>query len=235
MTAQQSHPWYVRLILRRPTRIMENVQRAQQSGLIAHAPNEWQLCLGVLRMWHRMLFRPETVGTASSAPMRSTLRAKIMLYRPLRLPFLLKERVIAPFDLTGMLSPPERIRRHMIGAYHAGNEFHYDLQLLSYQPGELENLRDEVRALLDQDTPRHRWLRDLCVYEGYHEALAEAVDAALEHGVHNPELDDDPDWSLVAYLNWCARQPQTRTETRALRRAGKFRIEDGLLPEATDA
>lgn len=228
------HPWLVKLLLRRSQRIMANVHQAHDAGLIANPPNEWQLVLGILRMWHRMVFRPETVGTATTATVRNNLRARMMAYRPLRFPFLVKERVIAPLDLTGMISSPARIRRHMLGAYHAGNEFHYDLQLLSFRPGELEILRDQVRDLLARDTARHRWIRDLTVYEGYHEALAEAVDAALEHGVFNPDLDDDPDWSLVGYLNWCARQPRTRAETRALRLAGKFQIEQGVQPESTD-
>jgi len=231
----QHNPWYVNRILRRPGRIMDNVRLAHEAGLVAKPPNEWQLFLGVLRMWHRMAFRPETVGTAASATVRDNRRARLMLYRPLRFPFLVKERVITPGDLTGMISSPGRIRSHMIGAYHAGNEFHYDLQLLSFRAGELEKLRDQVQDLLKQDTARHRWIRDLAVYEGYHESLAEAVDHALEHGVFNAGLDDDPDWSLVGYLDWCARQPETQPETRALRRAGKFRIDRGLQAEAADA
>lgn len=233
--SNHDHPWYVNRLLRRPERILANVRLAHEAGLITKVPNEWQLCLGILRMWHRMAFRPETVGTATSAAVRDNPRARAMTYRPLRFPFLVKEKVITPLDLTGMLSSPERIRSHMLGAYHAGNEFHYDLQLLSFRPGELEILRDQVRDLLARDTPRHRWIRDLTVYEGYHEALAEAVDSALDHGVFNAELDGDPDWSLVGYLNWCARQPPTQPETRALRLAGKFRIEQGLQSEPTDA
>lgn len=235
MTSTETYPLHVRLILRKPERVMANVRRALETGLVKEAPNAWQVCQGVLRMYHRMFFRSETVGHAPSVPVRNNLRAKLMAYRPLRFPFLVKERVIAPFDLSGMLSSPRRIRRHMMGAYHAGDEFHYDLQLLSLRPGAIEILRDEVNALIEHDTPRHLFLRDLNAYEGYHEALASAVDRALSEGVHDAELDANPDWSLVGYLNWCSRQPKTRSETLALYRTGKFRFEDGLRAEVNDA
>ena len=225
-----SYPLVVRGILRDPELVMSKVQRAVDSGLIERAPNAWQVCLGILRMSQRLLFRWDTVGTAPAAPVRKNWRAQLLQYRPARFPFLVKEKLIAPFDLTGMLASPEQVRRHVMGAYHAGDEFHYDLQLLSIYPGELERLRDEVRDLVRHDTPRHRFLRDLNAYEGYHESLAEAVEQAIEHGVHRPELDDDPDWSLVGYLDWCARQPQTAAETWALQRSGRFELERGRLP-----
>ena len=44
--------------------------------------------------------------------------------------------------------------------------------LAGYQ---LEVLRDRVRKIVDGSDPRAAWLRDLVVFEGYHEQLAAAV------------------------------------------------------------
>jgi len=94
------------------------------------APTEWQLCLGVLRLWHRVVFRSGTVGTSSSGAVRATWRARILAWRALRLPFLLGERRRDAARLTGLASPPEQIMRHLIGAHHDHNQFVYDLELL---------------------------------------------------------------------------------------------------------
>ena len=52
---------------------------------------------------------------------------------------------------------------------------------------------------------RARWLRDLTVFEGYHEALLVAVEAALGGKLELSDADArSPDVSLRAYLAWCA-------------------------------
>ena len=196
-------PWYVRAILIHPERIMANLARVR--GL-APRPTEWQLCLGVLRLWHRVVFRNDTVGT-SAGQVRATWRARLLAWRALRLPYLLRERAITPLDFTGLASPPAQVVRHLLGAHHEGDQLVYDLELLGHY-GLLAELRDEVRAVLARDDDRTRWLRDLTVFEGYHEHLLAAVERALATGTI---VDDaqarDPDISLAAYLRWCARQP----------------------------
>ena len=211
-----STPWYIRAILIHPDRIMANLARVRDGARLDPAPTEWQLCLGVLRLWHRVVFRSETVGTSSSRAVRATWRARVLAWRALRLPFLLGERAVTPLDFTGLASPPEQIMRHLIGAHHDHNQFVYDLELLRCY-GKLEQLRDELRALLARDDDRARWLRDLTVFEGYHESLLAAVDRAIADG---PAMTDDeqadPDISLGAYLRWWARQPATpRDSARA--------------------
>lgn len=221
-------PWYIRAILVHPERIMANLVRVREAARLDPAPTEWQLCLGVLRLWHRVVFRSATVGTSSSGAVRATWRARVLAWRALRLPFLLGERAVTPLDFTGLASPPEQIMRHLIGAHHDHNQFVYDLELLRYY-GRLEALRDELRVLLARDDDRARWLRDLTVFEGYHESLLAAVERAISEG---PAMTDeeqvDPDISLGAYLRWCARQPATPRDTVDAWRSGGFRFDAPL-------
>jgi hypothetical protein len=155
-------------------------------------------------MLHRLVFRSGTVGTCVDRPVRPTWRARVLRFRALRIPFLLAERAIAPFDLSGLASPPERVIRHLLAAHHDGVQFAYDLELLALWPGRLAELRDAVRDVVEHDTPRARWLRDLVVFEGYHEALLEAVDAVLRgEPLLSAEQANDPDLSLRAFLDGC--------------------------------
>ena len=231
MHATRTPPLWAYLILLQPRRIARNLSRVQRAGLVENPPNLWQLSLGVLRMWHRVLFRGDTVGTCKQFSSRPTWRARLLERKPLRLPFLLAERAVAPLDLTGLASEPERLIRHLMGAHHDGNQFVFDLEILSCHPGQLEELQRRVRALLAHDTWRSRWLRDLTVYENYHENLLAAVSRAVEHGIEISANDaGDPDISFSAYMNWCAAQPATPVETLAALRAGRYSFHRGVHP-----
>lgn len=222
-------PWWSYAILLSPRTIAANLERVERAGLVERAPNLWQLSLGVLRMWHRVLFRNDTVGTCTDYPPRPTWRARLLEKKAIRLPFLLGERAVAPLDLTGLASPPERIMRHLMGAHHDGNQFIFDLEILSCHPGKLEALHAQVCELLERDTRRARWLRDLAVYERYHENLEAAVAAALAHGVQVTDDEArDPDLSFGAYMRWCAAQPASPRETLAALRAGRYSLEHGV-------
>ncbi len=225
--------WYLYPLLLDPAGVERSLDRIRAAGLVERAPNAWQIALGVLRMQHRLLFRSDTIGTCRTHPVRSTLRARVLQLRVARFPFLLAERAIAPLDLSGLLSSPERVIAHLLGAHHDGNQFAYDLQMLAVHPGMLERLRDQVRAIVERDGPRARWLRDLCVFEGYHESLLEAVERALRGDFGLPPHEAaDPDVSFVAYLRWCAAQPATPAETLRELRRGAYSIARGRA-EAT--
>lgn len=223
-----TQPWYVRLLLGDPERILVHLERMRTHGIVEVTPNPWQLCLGVLRLWHRNLFHSETVGTSPGGAVRPTWRARLLAHRAVRLPFLLAWRAVAPLDFTGLRNPPERLIRHLLGAHHDGNQFVYDLEILAGH-GRLEQLRDEVAAVIARDDARSRWLRDLAVFEGYHESLAMAVERAITSG---PAMTDaeasDPDLTFRGYLTWCARQPATPSATLAAWRAGRFAFDSGL-------
>ncbi|MBK7977627.1 MAG: hypothetical protein IPK07_31700 [Deltaproteobacteria bacterium] len=223
--------WICRVLLVRPGRVLANLEVVTSSGHVRHVPNAWQLTLGVVRMWHRMVFRSETVGLCVSHPPRSNWRARVFQYRPIRFPFLVFERAIAPLDLTGLLSSPARVTRHLLGTHHDGKQAAYDLELLACYPGALERLRHEVNALIGRDDARTRWLRDLVVYETYHERLHEAVEAALRGDLGlTPEEATNPDLSFVGFLAWCAAQPGTARETLAAWRADRYRAATGRTP-----
>lgn len=222
-------PWYVRVILVRPAPVLANLDRLRAAG-VADLPNPWQLCLGVLRLWHRVLYRSETVGTCTDGRVRPTWRARLLEKKALRLPFLLAERAVAPLDFTGLGSPPDRVIRHLLGAHHDANQFVYDLELLSIH-GRLDELHAAVRDVVERDTPRSRWLRDLTVFEGYHESLLAAVERALAGGpAMSAEEARDPDVSFGAYLRWCARQPETPAATLRAWRDGRFALDSSLEP-----
>ncbi len=226
-------PLVARLVLVDADTLEARLEALARTGRLEAVPNTWQIFLGVLRMWHRMLFRSHTVGT-SSHPVRPGLRAKLFAYRPLRFPFLLREKAIAPLDFSGLLSSRERVVSHLLGAHHDANQFVYDLEMLSLFAGEdgeggLEELFSRARRIAESDDARARYLRDLVVYEGYHRQLVEAVADALR-GVDrlSDEERADPDISFRAYLAWCARQPKTPDETLAMAREGRFTIAGGV-------
>ncbi len=209
------------LLVPRARAVEEGLARLRAAG-VEPVPNLWQITLGVYRMWWRLLTRSETIGT-SSDPVRPTLRARVLHFRPFRFPFLLREQAVNPADFSGLASPPERIVRHLLGAHHDQNQFVYDLQLLSCFPGVLEDLQARTERVLSGEDPRGEWLRDLVVHEGYHERLADTVARFLEgeDGL-SPAEAEDPDISFSAYLRWCKEQPETPLQTWSAIREGRI-------------
>lgn len=225
-------PLHAYLILLRPSRIRENLEAVRRAGLVETVPNLWQIELGVLRMWHRILFRPETIGMSAAHAVRPGWRARLLEKRPIRFPFLLREGSVAPWDLSGLLSTPERLICHMLGTHHDGNQFVYDLQMLGVHPGRTEELLERARAVVEnRDPKRAAWLRDLVVYEDYHETLLAVVERAMEEGVDlPPDEAADPDISFLAYLRWCAQQPATPAEAWRAWRAGALDLGPARVP-----
>lgn len=230
-------PWFSYPFLLTPKRIMRNLATRVEANLVENeAPNAWQLSLGVMRMWHRSLFRTETIGTSPEGTVRSTWRAKLLHNRSIRLPFLLIEGAVAPLDLTGLASDRETIIKHLLGAHHDGNQFIFDIDLLLPYEGALEELRERTIEIIENDTWRSRWLRDLTVFEGYHESLLAAVDAAMERGIELTEEERwDADISLSGYLSWCAQQPETPSKTLDAIVRGEFAFDSEPKPMAAAA
>jgi len=217
--------WLSRFALIDPAEVETKLAAIEAAGLVERAPNAWQLTLGVLRMWHRVLFRSETIGTSETDPVRGTWRARMMAARPLRFPFLLAERAVSPWDFSGLFSATDRVERHLMGAHHDGVQFVYDFELLAIDPDAIQRVRDEAAAVVEGRHPRGAWLRDLVVYENYHQHLLEAAEAALRGELTLPEgQGDDPDLSFFGYLRWCARQPETPEATVQAWRAGRLSL-----------
>jgi len=232
MTSQESLPLFARWILVDPERIAEGLARLRAGGRVRRVPNEWQIFLGVLRMWHRMLFRSHTVGT-SSDPIRRSLRARLFAFRAIRFPFLLYERAIAPLDFSGLLSDRARILSHLLGAHHDRNQFAYDLEMLLASEAEpasvFDELLDRATDVIEGRSPRADFLRDLVVFEGYHEHLRQAARGAREgrFGLDDAERRD-PDISFFAYMEWCASQPGDAPATLRAWREGRYSISEGI-------
>ena len=118
MNAVTTPGWHARLVLLAPGRVAEGLARLRAIGW-GPVPNLWQVELAVLRMWERILFRSDTIGTCADDPPRRTLRARFLQFRPLRFFGLAWERAITPWDLSGFLSDEAQIVRHLLGLYHA--------------------------------------------------------------------------------------------------------------------
>lgn len=189
-----------RLLLLSPKTIEVRLATIRAAGLDAPTPD--QIAAGVRRMWHRTFFRSETIGMCTAHPVRATWRARLLQFRPLRFPFLLWERAVAPWDMSGLLSDRERILRHLLGAHHDAEQFLYDFEMLAIHPGAIDELHARAQAIVDGSDPRAAWLRDLCVYERYHENLLAGVRAFAAGELSS----DDPDISFTAYLAWCRAQ-----------------------------
>lgn len=222
---QKSYPWHAWLLLVHPERVSQSLARITARELVPTTPNLWQIELGVLSMWHRVLFRSETVGTSKQDPVRRGWRARLLRARPLRFVPLLLERAIAPLDFSGLTSSAERITSHLLGAHHDGQQFAYDLELLRLYPGALERALKLTREVTQSRSRRAEWLRDLVVYEGYHERLEQALEAALTGDLGlSPAEAQDPDIALGAYLRWCATQPPTPEATLDAWRRGELAL-----------
>jgi len=209
------------LLLPRPDRTRRNLEALHAAGQIDEIPTLFQVFMGVLYMRYRIVFRSDTVGV-DSVPQRETVRAARMAWRVFRAPFLLWERVIAPFDMTGFAATPDFLVRHLVGAYHPGENATYDLSLLAGHPGYLEKAHERVKDVVAD--PEH-WYRDLVVYEGYHDRLLKLVERALEGDF---SLSDSEaiasDASLRGYVRWCCSQPASFAQAVGALRRGEISL-----------
>lgn len=221
--------WLVRFVLRNPERVEWHLDRLYAMGRIDKKPNLWQVTMGVFYMLHRMAFRPATIGLDVS-PVRGTLRAHLWHYRPFRFPFLLWEKAIDPIDLTGLSGGMERKHRHLVGAYHPGDNALYDLECMMVEPEAVRRLREDVVAIIEGKTSRAEFFRDIVVYEGYHERLLHLIDRALAGDFAPAEgKENHPDTTLRGFLHWCAAQPETPAETFGALTRGELHFGPSLV------
>jgi hypothetical protein len=212
-----------RVVLRDPALIQHNLAALHRAGLIDEIPTLFQVSMGVVNMVHRMIFRSETVGVAKNDRVRNTWRARLMSKRPLRFPFLLREGVIHPLEVTGLATSNRELREHVLGAFHPDEQALYDLALLKAHPGELEQLRDDLAAVVDGSHPRASWLADLCVYEGYHARVLSQVERALG-GDLTADAEVAADTTLRAFVAFLCTQPRTPEDAWVALREGTLQI-----------
>ena len=219
------YPWYAYVILITPGRVFENLERCLHAYPVSKKITPWQLCLAVLRMWHRLIFNPGTIGLSSQDPVRNSWRAKLFQWRPARFPFLLAYGSIKPLDYTGLRQTGENLIRHVVGTHHEGKQSVYDLQVLQAY-GVIDDLYVQTQAIVEGTDKRHEWFKDLCVYESYHEKLLLRLEAWKE-GDDQLSVEEraNPDLTLTGALQWCSEQPPTPSLTFRAWRAGQFKIE----------
>jgi len=215
---------FYRIFLVDPELVLWHLDELYARGRIDSKPNLWQMSMGIFYMFHRLMFRSETVGV-DDAPVRGTWRARLFRHRLARFPFLVWEKAIDPLDFTGLAGRPERKLPHLLGAYHPGENAIYDLECLSWNDEALRKLRTLVAEVVEGKSRRAEFLRDLTVYEGYHERLLGLVDRALA-GDYSPREgeEDHPDRTLRGFIRWCAAQPETPEETFSAFLRGQIRF-----------
>ena len=223
--------WHTWLLLVHPPRVQRRLDLL--GTRLGFSVNLWQIELGVLRMWHRMLFRSETIGISTTHGVRKGSWARLLQWRAFRFFCLVREGSFVFWDSSGLFSGPDTIVRHLLANHHDGERFLYDLELLELlYPEHLAVLERSLAEVLDGREPRGEWWRDLCVYEHYHEDLAAGLAAFRSGSELRERYREDADTSFLAYLRWCARQPGSPAETWALFRAGAYSLHLGRLQDA---
>jgi len=194
-------------------------QRLVRPGLLPQTwPTRTQLARAVLRTLRRLVDEPNAFGLSQDAP-RQNVRARLLRYRALRLPFLLRAGSVVPGDLSGLRSSADVIITHLLGTHHDVQrgvmQARYDLELLALHEGGLAKLRHDCAAVVDGTHPQASLYRDLCVYDGYHEGLLALVDDVRARGFDDC---DDIDLSAFAMLRACAALPDEPITLAALPR-----------------
>ncbi len=214
-------------VLWRPDRLVDNLRMLYLRGHTEGVPNLWQVFQGTWFYWYRYFFRSGTVGLDTQHQVRDTFLAKMLQNKALRTPVLFAWGATGPrLDITGLAVPVDYKVRHLIGAYHPGDNAVYDLQYVDCFPGKLEELRDWVVKVLDEDTPGHRFVKDLNIYEHYHERLLWQVQEALEGRFSvAAENAHNPDTSTTVHVRWCLNAPATPEETAEAIAQGTYNFE----------
>jgi hypothetical protein len=143
----------------------------------------------------------------------------------LRFPFLLWEGSVVPWDLSGLTSSPDQLICHLVGTHHEDQQCVYDLEILSCYPDALSQLKRKVDEIVSGIDPRSEWLKDLVVYEGYHQTLLDLMKMIETAGWKvnlSSEMKRSVDLSFYATLTWCSQQPLTPRETWRAWRQGRL-------------
>ena len=226
-----------RILLIRPSQVRRNLAHIDRSNLTPHTPTDWQIAVGVLRMWYRMIFRSNTIGVSQTHPPRSSKWARGLQYRLLRFPFVLWEGSVSPWDLSGLTSSPDRLICHVVGTHHDNEQFVYDLEILSCYPNALPQLKRKVDAIVSGTDPRSEWLQNLVVYEAYHKSLLgymKRIEVSNWKVSLSSEVKRSIDISFYATLTWCSQQPLTPRETWIAWRQGILRLDQIYLTKEVE-
>lgn len=196
------------LLLHNPKLLQKNLRLLKERGHIREIPTLWQVFQGMAQQWWYTVNNLETLGHDFENPIRDSIGAKLLQPHAMRFLPLMIEGAINPADRTGLALTPERKMRHILGTHHPPETVIYDLQLLDCYPGALDTLRAKLVAIIEGDDFKSRWLKDLVVYEGYHESILPTVDRAIagDFSVSLPPRPGD-DFTVGSFAERCLACP----------------------------
>lgn len=212
-------PWFYYLLLHDPRQLQKNLHLLKERGHIQEIPSLWQVVLGISHMWHFTVANVDAIGTSQEAPVRDNPRARLLKNQFIRFFALMAEGSINPLDRTGLALSPKRKMRHVLGTFHATGEMAqtviYDLQLLDCYPGALKTLGQRLEKLLKQPDARDEWIKDMAVYQGYHEDLVPVVKRCLkgDFSVNVPTQREGDDYTVTSFVERCLGFPPTPQAT----------------------
>ncbi len=212
-------PWVYYLLLHNPRLLQKNLGLLKERGHIQEIPTLWQVVQGISHMWRFTVANVDAIGTSQEAPVRDNPRAHLLKNQFIRFFALMAEGSINPLDRTGLALTPKRKMRLVLVTFHATGEMAqtviYDLQLLDCYPGALKTLGQRLEKLLKQPDARDEWIKDMAVYEGYHEDLVPVVKRCLKGDfvVHVPTQREGDDYTVTSFVERCLGFPPTPAET----------------------
>ncbi len=213
------------VLLHNPELLQQHLRMLHEQGFTTGVPNLWQVYQHWALSVARAFKRGKVPGMDPDAPVRDTPGAQLLQFPAIRFWGLLFEGAINPWDYTGLALTPQRKMKHVMGAYHFDHTFIYDLEVIALYPGALEQLRDQCLEVLNRDTARTRWLRDLTVYEGYHENLLRCVERCLAGDFSVPDdLKDDRSVKVSYFVEDALALPQTPEATLQAILSGKLTV-----------
>jgi hypothetical protein len=203
-----------------PAEIDARLATLEQRGFIEQRPSRLQILFGGLDMV-RFVIEPAArdyyTQRGISFNFHQVLRAL--------------DDPVSIIDPTGFLSARDTIVGHIMQVVHLNPI--YDLQLLQMFPDGLENLENQVSAMVDGSHPRHKTIGAIVEDPAYHARLLEYVrayraDPETDQLVREDQsLRDDPRFAaaekqfatLPGFIEYCNRLPTSAlTLARRLRR-----------------
>ena len=157
--------------------------------------------------------------------MRDDRWARLLEQRWIRFPFLLREGSVVPWDLSGLLSTPERLMTHLLGTHHDGLQFVYDMRDADARIRARSRSCAIARARWSSTTRRARAGCATCASTSATTRRCSRWSSARctrrRHAAARPRPTIRTSRSSPT-CDWCALQPATPRETWRAWRAGRF-------------
>ena len=209
-----------------PSEIERRLQELEKKGFIDERPHRWQILFGGLDML-RFVIEP---ASRDYYALRGISFGFHQLLRVLDDP-------TSMMDPTGFLSDRDTIMGHLMQVVHLNPV--YDLQLIQMFPDGLENLEEQVQAMVDGTHPRRATIGAIVEDPTYHARLLDYIqrfrkDPAATPPVREQTIRTDEHFvvaertfaTLPGFIEYCNRlPPEIPTLLRRLRRLRQFPLD----------